>query len=157
MHPIALTFSDRNSSGPRARRRRPTPPPPSLLVTTNPTLPKIRIGQPHLFEGIDRHGTVTPRRIGRRDTAVPEAPKDHEVIVAVGLDGHHDRRPLDQILERQFAVTDPRVAPLLDVALQIQWGKFAVGFSQGRGSRRYSSRRISAFATSRSDTGSPYW
>jgi hypothetical protein len=65
---------------------------------------EIRIVQPYLFKLIDRHGTVAPSRVGKQDAIAPDTAKDHEVIVAVGMDGHYGRRPLDQILERQFAV-----------------------------------------------------
>src|SRR5215472_13126207 len=73
---------------------------------------RFAVIQPHALELIDRHRAVPPGGVCDQHAVSDDAAENDEMIVAQSVDRHHDRCPLNQIIQLQltqpFAPVDAR-------------------------------------------------
>src|SRR5580658_680961 len=83
--------------------------------------------EPHALELVDRHGSISPGGVGKQNTVPHHAAENDEVVVAEGVDGHHERRLLYQVAQLELTKTlTPVEAPAaigLQVTLEIEEGE----------------------------------
>jgi hypothetical protein len=65
----------------------------------------------HALELVDRHSPVAPGGIINQNAVPHYAPKYDEVIVAQGVDCHHERRPLYQVVQIELTQTPIKSPP----------------------------------------------
>src|SRR6266850_656529 len=79
--------------------------------------------EPHVLEFFDCHRSVSPGGVGEQHAVPHNAAEDDEVMVAQSIYRHHERRMLDQIIQLKLSESDPSIAALFYVALQVKKGK----------------------------------
>jgi hypothetical protein len=79
---------------------------------------KLPASYPRVLELIGGHRTVASGRIADRNPVAPDPAEHHEMILAIGVDRNDDRRPFDQVLELELAISDAHGAARIDVLLE---------------------------------------
>src|SRR5258708_37014504 len=88
------------------------------MLDDNPDVAyRFPVVKPHALELIDRHGPIPPSRVGDQNSIPHDAAKNDEVIVAQGVDCHHERRPLYQVVQIELTQTLTRIKTRDAIAL----------------------------------------